>query len=315
VLSGGRLVAGFPVGTSMDTNFCYGEIPATLREKYFEAHDLIIRAWKEKDQFAFNGKFTKLRYVNLWPKPLQQPHPPVWIPGGGSVETWDFVADHDYQYSFLSFFGYKAGKKVADGYWKVMASKGKQLNPYSLGFAQVVAVSETDEQAERDYAPHMDYFYNRCLHVYPGFADAPGYRTPSTIKAGLTGQISKNASITREGLKWKDFIDDGYVIAGSPATVRDRLREALKTLNCGHLMILQQIGSMPPELVRKNTDLFAREVMPHLRDLWPGFEDKWSPKRLPPSEMAVPAPIWSDGPKTNGKTQRPDASEIRSSVK
>ncbi|MGA8060297.1 MAG: LLM class flavin-dependent oxidoreductase, partial [Candidatus Binataceae bacterium] len=232
-----------------------------------------------------------------------------------SVETWDFVADHDYQYSFLSFFGYKAGKKVADGYWNVMAKKGKELNPFSLGFAQVVAVSETDEQAERDYAPHMDYFYNRCLHVYPGFADAPGYRTPSTIKAGLTGQISKNASITREGLKWKDFIDDGYVIAGSPATVRDRLREALKTLNCGHLMILQQIGSMPPELVRKSTDLFAREVMPHLRDLWTGFEDKWSPKRLPANEMAVPAPIWSDAPKTNGKTQRPGASEIRSSVK
>src|ERR1700756_2955964 len=113
LLSRGRLVAGFPVGTSMDMNFCYGEVPATLREKYFEAHDLIIRAWKETDQFSFNGKFTKLRYVNLWPKPLQQPHPPIWIPGGGSLETWDFCADHGYQYSFLSFFGYKAGKKVA----------------------------------------------------------------------------------------------------------------------------------------------------------------------------------------------------------
>jgi alkanesulfonate monooxygenase SsuD/methylene tetrahydromethanopterin reductase-like flavin-dependent oxidoreductase (luciferase family) len=51
VISGGRLVAGFPVGTSMDTNFCYGEIPATLREKYYEAHDLIIKAWKEQEIF------------------------------------------------------------------------------------------------------------------------------------------------------------------------------------------------------------------------------------------------------------------------
>ena len=59
----------------------------------------------------------------------------------------------------------------------------------------------------------------------------------------------------------------------------------------------------------------AREGMPHLRDLWTGFEDKWSPKPLPANEMAVPAPIWSDGPTTNGKTQRPGASEIRSSVK
>src|SRR5499426_3524469 len=37
LLSGGRLVAGFPVGTSMDTNFCYGTIPAETRERYAEA--------------------------------------------------------------------------------------------------------------------------------------------------------------------------------------------------------------------------------------------------------------------------------------
>src|SRR2546425_8445021 len=40
VLSGGRLVAGFPVGTSMDMNFAYGINPATLRDRYYEAHDL-----------------------------------------------------------------------------------------------------------------------------------------------------------------------------------------------------------------------------------------------------------------------------------
>jgi len=44
-ISGGRLVAGFPVGSSMDTNFAYGATPATLRERYREAHDLIIKAW------------------------------------------------------------------------------------------------------------------------------------------------------------------------------------------------------------------------------------------------------------------------------
>src|SRR5258705_2607961 len=44
VISGGRLVAGFPVGTPMDTNFCYGQIPALTRDKYSEAHDLIMKA-------------------------------------------------------------------------------------------------------------------------------------------------------------------------------------------------------------------------------------------------------------------------------
>ena len=95
VISGGRLVAGFPVGTSMDTNFCYGQIPALTREKYAEAHELIMRAWTEDKPFAFNGVYTKLRYVNIWPKPLQRPYPPIHIPGGGSVETYDFCCRFD----------------------------------------------------------------------------------------------------------------------------------------------------------------------------------------------------------------------------
>jgi alkanesulfonate monooxygenase SsuD/methylene tetrahydromethanopterin reductase-like flavin-dependent oxidoreductase (luciferase family) len=299
VISGGRLVAGFPVGTPMDTNFCYGEVPATLREKYREAHDLIIRAWTENDVFSFNGKFTKLRYVNLWPKPLQRPHPPIWIPGGGSVETWDFCAKHDYQYSFLSFFGYIAAKKIADGYWETMAQAGKPLNPYSMAFAQGVVVAETDAQAERDYAAHADYFYNRCLHVYQHFADAPGYRTLNSIRAAMKAGLPTQL---RQNLTWKDMLNDGTIIAGSPKTVRDRLREAMKSLNCGHLITGLHMGSMPPELVRKNTELFAREVMPHLRDMWSEWDDKWSPHPLPESERAIPAPVDFNRVDSSGKS-------------
>jgi hypothetical protein len=168
-----------------------------------------------------------------------------------------------------------------------------------------VVVAETDEQAERDYAEHMDYFYNRCLHVYPGFADAPGYRTESTIRSGFLAQVGRAAALRREGLKWKDFIKEGYIIAGSPKTVRERLSEAMKSLNCGHLMILQQIGSMPPELVRKNTEMFAREVMPHMHDLWSGWEDHWSPQRLPDHEIAMPAPLNLNKPAANGAAVHP----------
>ena len=99
VISGGRLVAGFPVGTSMDTNYAYGRVPATLRERYAEAHDLIRRAWAADEPFVFNGRFTQLRYANCWPKPVQKPRPPIFIPGGGSVETYDFCIENDYNYS------------------------------------------------------------------------------------------------------------------------------------------------------------------------------------------------------------------------
>src|SRR5712692_9106050 len=105
VLSGGRLVAGFPIGTPMDTTYCYGETPATLREKYREGVQLILRAWQATEPFVFNGRYTQLRYVNIWPRPMQKPHPPVWIPGSGSVETWDWCADHSFLYAYLSYFG------------------------------------------------------------------------------------------------------------------------------------------------------------------------------------------------------------------
>ena len=57
--------------------------------------------------------------------------------------------------------------------------------------------------------------------------------------------------------------------------------------------------SLRPEALR-SLALFAREVMPHMRDLWTGFEDRWSPKPLPLSERAVPAPLNFERAAVNG---------------
>jgi alkanesulfonate monooxygenase SsuD/methylene tetrahydromethanopterin reductase-like flavin-dependent oxidoreductase (luciferase family) len=247
---------------------------------------LIIQAWTRPEPFSFNGKYTQLRYVNIWPRPLQQPHPPIWIPGGGSIETWDFCLEYDYMYSYLSYYGYKRAAEVMRGFWDKTESVGKALNPYRAGYAQIVCVADSDEEAERLYSPHIDYFFNRCLHVHPGFADAPGYRTQATLRAGFTPQVGGVASAMRQQLRWKDFVENGFVIAGSAATVRETLREALTSMRVGHLLLLCQIGNMPDALTRENTQRFAHDVMPSLRDLWSDYEDAWSPKPL--QEKAVP---------------------------
>ena len=49
--------------------------------------DLIRRAWAADEPFAFDGKYNQLRWVNCWPKPIQKPHPPIYIPGGGTPAT------------------------------------------------------------------------------------------------------------------------------------------------------------------------------------------------------------------------------------
>jgi alkanesulfonate monooxygenase SsuD/methylene tetrahydromethanopterin reductase-like flavin-dependent oxidoreductase (luciferase family) len=274
-MSGGRLVAGFPVGTPMDTCFGYGQVPATLREKYDEGYELIMQAWTRPEPFAFNGKYTQLRYVNIWPRPVQQPHPPVWVPGGGSIETWEWVAKRNHVYCYLSYSGYKRGKALLDGYWETIARLGIEPNPYRAGFLQLVAVAESDAAAERDYYEHAKYFYDNCLHIYEGFADPPGYRTQATMSRGLVSQHGKAATQARKNLTWKD----------------------LKSLRVGHLMTLLQFGSMPKQIANQNSELFGREVLPHLKGIWGEWEDHWYPKMIPAGERAQPAPLPSG---TNG---------------
>ena len=277
VISGGRLICGFSVGTPMDTNFCYGQIPALTRDKYRENHDLIMRAWHEDEPFAFDGKYNQLRYVNCWPKPVQKPNPPVYIPGGGSIETWDFCLDHDYNYSYLSFGGYIAGKKLLDGYWDRVAARDKDESPYRAAFAQIICVADTDEEAEKLYAEHVLYFYNRCLHVYPGFADPPGYRTVETIKAGALSQLRRQNQRMFQSLTWGDLVEGGMVIAGSPDTVRERMEDMIKGLRVGHVFCLLHNGNQPDEKTRHSSQLFAEKVMPQLRDMWPEWrdDDRW----------------------------------------
>ncbi|MCW5748131.1 MAG: LLM class flavin-dependent oxidoreductase [Alphaproteobacteria bacterium] len=292
VITGGRLAAGFPVGTSMDTNYAYGQIPALTREKYAEAHELIMKAWREDEPFAFNGRYTQLRYVNCWPKPVQRPRPPIFIPGGGSLETYDFCLEFDYTYCYLSYSGYLRAQQLMDGYWERVAKSGKDDSPYRGGFAQVICVADTDADAERLYAEHVHYFYNRCLHVYPGFADAPGYRTVKTLQANMITQLTQAQLRNYPTLTWGDLVEKGYVIAGSPQTVYDRMVDLSKRLRVGNLFCLFQVGDMPGDKVRHSTQLFAEKVMPRLKaDLFPEWrnEDRFWIKPMQPAERRLAA--------------------------
>jgi alkanesulfonate monooxygenase SsuD/methylene tetrahydromethanopterin reductase-like flavin-dependent oxidoreductase (luciferase family) len=300
-ISGGRLIAGFPVGTPMDTCYAYGTNPSQLRQRYHEAHDLVMRAWTEKDTFAFNGRFNQQRYVNVWPRPVQQPHPPIWIPGGGSVETWQWCAEMNYVYCYLSYYGYKSGRATMDGFWKEMDRLGKSRNPYQAGFLQFIGVGESRQHAFELYAEAAEYFYGRCLHVDPKWATPPGYTSEGSQRAGIESQVKKAAdanvrgkstgerfaSVAREMDK---IVDSGYVIIGSPDEVVEQLREVAVNLNVGHLMLLLQYGNMSKDLTRYNTRMFAEHVMPKLKDLHGEWEDHWWPKPMDPGQRAeIPA--------------------------
>lgn len=298
-ISGGRLIAGFPVGSPMDTCYAYSQNPSMLRERYLEAHDLVMKAWTEPETFAFNGRFNQQRYVNIWPRPVQDdPHPPVWIPGGGSVETWRWCAEMDYVYCYLSYYGYKAGLQTMRGFWEEMERIGKEPNPYRAGFLQFVGVAETEEEAYKLYKEPAEYFYGRCLHVDPRYATPPGYATEATQRAGIEGQVSRAARESRTAIavdkKAREFdaiLENGYVLIGTPDQVAEKLREVAKELRVGQLMLLLQFGNMSRDLAMYNTKLYAEQVMPQIQDLWDDeWENRWWPKPMAKNDRATPLP-------------------------
>ena len=216
---------------------------------------------------------------------MQKPHPPIWIPGGGSVETWRWCAEMDHVYAYLSYFGYKAGQATMHGFWDEMDRLGKDRNPYRAGFLQFVGVAETREEAYRLYREPAEYFYGRCLHVDPRFAGAAGLHQRGDAAGPGWSARSREAAPGCAGShtlarEMDAIVENGYVIIGSPDEVAAQLREVATDLNVGHLMLLMQFGNMGKDLAMYNTKLFAEKVMPQLTDLFSEWEDRWWPQPM-----------------------------------
>ncbi|HXG10065.1 MAG TPA: LLM class flavin-dependent oxidoreductase [Gemmataceae bacterium] len=258
VLSNGRLIAGMVIGGGPEY-FSYGVNPTFARERFREALDLILRAWTEPGPFLWNSKHYFFKYVNPWPRPLQQPHPPIWIPGVGSRETIAFVAQRRYAYMGIPYFHIDTFRRVFDQFRDACAQAGYTPQPEQMGWGVPIYVAETDEQARREFEPHFWYFVRNLLKGI--ITTPPGYTSPRSALALLKNR----GQFLLEQQTWDQIEKGVFAIVGSPATVRQKLEHYQKELGAGVILTGCQAGSLPHELTRKSMELFAREVIPHLR--------------------------------------------------
>ena len=258
VISGGRIISGFVRGIG-DEYFSMSIDPSTSRERYSEAHDLIIKAWTTDGPFRWVGKHYRLNYVNVWPRPLQQPHPPIWIPAFGSTETMSWAAENHYTY--LSVFApSKLLKRWFDGYREGARAAGYEAPRDKIGILLPIYVAETDRQAHAEGRQYVTWLYHKGLkhkfeHLFP-----PGYMTDHSWGRFLQSGLGAYSDVSYE-----DLVAQGYAVVGSPATVRERLAELAEELGFGLVNALLHIGDMPHDHTIRNMELFAREVMPHFR--------------------------------------------------
>ena len=291
VLSGGRLVAGFPVGTPMDGPYCYSINPSELRDRYIEASDLIIKAWTTDEMFEWNGQFNQLRYVNIWPRPMQRPRPPVWIPGAGSVDTFEFCTRNDFLYAYLNTSGYYRAQDIIDGFWATVREENLEPNPFRAGFAVFFAVADTYKEAKELYGPPADYFFNRALKIAPRFGTPPGYMTEATLRKVIASQSTTELKDTWDmsANDFDAFVERGWIVAGDPDSVSEQIAEIGRRTNVGNLVSVTSYGNMSRDLAMYNTRLFAEKVLPNVQPIFENeWEHRWWPKGLPrPATTAI----------------------------
>src|SRR5260221_2175171 len=254
VISGGRLISGFVRGIGAEYH-TFGVNPTFSHERFHEAHDLIVRAWTEPGPFAFQGRHYNVQYVNLWPRPFQQPHPPIWIPSQGSRETIEFAAHPKRKYTYLQTFSpITAVAKNLQLYKQIAQRHGYEAKPSQLGWATPVYVSDTDETALAECAEHYENFRNRFLGKMPmEMLMPPGYTSRESAKAIVAAK-----SVAHEKVDTRRANEMGMMTCGSAATVANKLVGDMRQIGFGNFLGMLQVGTLPADLTRRNLERFAQ---------------------------------------------------------
>jgi alkanesulfonate monooxygenase SsuD/methylene tetrahydromethanopterin reductase-like flavin-dependent oxidoreductase (luciferase family) len=259
--SRGRLEVGFVRGVPYELSPANSN-PVRTAERLWEAHDLILKAWTTHDgPFNWEGRYFNYRQVNIWPRPYQQPRPPVWITASSTAQV-DKVADNGHTVAtFLT--GFDGTKTIFDTYRKRRAALGEPMDEDRLAYAALVYTGDTDEAGFAGARKLM--WYLTANKVAPQWKNPPGYASLKVAAALLRGASTAfDRSSTLE-----QSIEAGIVFAGNPDTVYRQIRRHYEHVGgYGNLLMMGQAGFLEHEETVRGMTSFANEVYPRLKELF-----------------------------------------------
>src|SRR3989475_4598587 len=252
--------------------------PALSREMWQEAIEIIPRMWTE-DPFEYNGKFLKIPPRSIIPKPLQQPHPPIWM-AATSPQSWEIAGRNGIGILGLTLF--VSVPQLADRVraYRTALGEAKPVGKFvndRVGAFTIVHVAETKENAVRNGATEAAINYLLyAFRVLGGFADPTGrgmqrqyaeleikikstpYRDMIAKEYPIIVKMQQNAC-TFEDLDRQDMV----IVGDIDHCIRkvERYRRA----GLDHFIALMQADRIPHEKVLRSIELFATRVMPHFR--------------------------------------------------
>jgi alkanesulfonate monooxygenase SsuD/methylene tetrahydromethanopterin reductase-like flavin-dependent oxidoreductase (luciferase family) len=270
MISRGRLVSGFVRGTGIES-WATNTNPAHNRERFAEAHDLIIKTWTTPGPFRWEGKHYQFRVVNPFERPLQKPHPPIWIPGVGSPETIVWCAHHHYPYVYLETDPQVTLDLMAI-YAKAAREVGYEPGPQNFGYLVRIHVQDTDEKA---YEVGEGFLVGNAgvgRVPLPGdFMAPPGYNSREATKKLLEQYRHALRPDPLYGgvdaAGWEKVVESNRVIVGSPDTVIKKVRQVLSALRPGILGVWTNDGTIGHKDTMRCLQLMEKEVLPALKEM------------------------------------------------
>jgi alkanesulfonate monooxygenase SsuD/methylene tetrahydromethanopterin reductase-like flavin-dependent oxidoreductase (luciferase family) len=262
LMSGGRLTLGLPMGIGAQYH-SYGVMnPALGRERFREAHELLIKAMTDPGPFEWKGKYFHVPYVNLWPRPLQQPHPPIFIPAAGSRETLAMCARHHYTYQAV-LTPRPVLLRNCELFRELCREEGYEADPKQIAAVIHVHVAETDKQARLEAEGHMLWQYQNFFRSPFEDSFPPGHVSVNSLRGMAAGAGYRSKDMAE--MDWDDLIEANWLVAGSPKTVAERLDELTTEMHAGRLILAFNSGSLDRWLVTKSMTIFAEQVLPRFR--------------------------------------------------
>ena len=241
----GRLMCGVGRGYQGYEMAGFGSDLGESRVKFQETFEVLLKAWTSEESFTYDGEYVRIEHpVTIFPKPMQKPHPPLWI-SGTSVESMQLAAEHDMLPLSSSNLGMDGVKKQLGSYLQTRKALGKPFRDPSLALQCMTHVAPTDEEA---------------------LEALPYVRWQIRAQRGLNRHDVANGAVDAspfEGeLDDEAFLDRLYF--GSPETVIEKFRRAASA-GATHISNWMMFGGIEHEKLMRSIRLMGEEVIPALR--------------------------------------------------
>jgi alkanesulfonate monooxygenase SsuD/methylene tetrahydromethanopterin reductase-like flavin-dependent oxidoreductase (luciferase family) len=264
MISKGRLVSGFVRGGGVES-LATNTNPAYNRERFEEAHDLIIKTWTTPGPWRWEGRHYQLRVVNPWVLPLQKPHPRIWIPGVSSRETIIWAAQHRYPYIALNT-SIEDSKKIWQYYDEAAEKVGYQGGPEQRGYLIRCHVQHNEEKALKNAREFMWMQGEFTGLQHPVWAAPSGYLGPWARRALAEVHVGRRPN-PAAGAPFEKQIQRMLIIAGTPDQVVKKLRVILEETRPSILALWGNDGKVSHDEGKTCIRLLGQEVLPQLREI------------------------------------------------